>query len=337
MTDPETLLIGDIGATNIRLQLVSRGAGDTQGARETVLASRNYQSLEEPVREVLRQASGKVTRAVLAVAGPVVQGRAALTNLGWAADEHAMAESLGLVSVRLLNDLVAMAWAVPQLRAEDSVCLQAGQAAPSGTIAVVAPGTGLGEAFLTWDGQAYQAHASEGGHADFAAADETQHALLEHLRTRYGHVSCERVCSGRALPDLYGFLRERGVAPERPEVAARLTEAADQTPVIVSAALAGSDPSPLCRAAVDLFAVILAAEAGNMALRVLATGGVYLAGGIPRRLLTVLRSPAFLKPFHSKGRLSPLLARIPLHVVTRPGMGLLGARHYALRQRLDER
>ena len=324
MNDSTAVLVGDIGATNTRLTLV-RGAPDsTPVLHEAVFPSRDYTGLEEPVRKFLRDAPAPAQRAVFAVAGPVVEGRAELTNLGWVLEEEALRESLDLASVRLLNDLVAMAYAIPHLGPESLLTLQEGRPVPGGARAVVAPGTGLGHAFLTWDGSAYRAHPSEGGHGDFAPVGQLQDELLHHLRRRYGHVSCERVCSGRALPDLYAFLQERGTATESEGFAERLAAARDRTPVIVEAAL-GMPPSALCLATVELFAAILAAEAGNVALRVLATGGVYLGGGLPRRLLPVLTRAAFLDPFRQKGRLSPLLSRIPLHVVIRPNVGLLGA------------
>jgi glucokinase len=194
---------------------------------------------------------------------------------------------------------------------------------------VIAPGTGLGQAFLVWDGVEYRAHASEGGHADFAPLGELQDGLLDHLRSRYGHVSCERVCSGRALPEIYEFLKARGTALESEAVAQRLAAAQDRTPVIVEAGLA-PEPCALSRATLELFAAILAAEAGNVALRVLATGGVYLGGGLPRRLLPLLQRADFIARFGQKGRLSSVLAGMPLHVIVRPNVGLLGAIRLAL-------
>lgn len=330
MTPTPTLLVGDIGATRTRLALVSVVDSAPSVLHETDLPSPSFTGLEEPVLELLRHARVRPTRAVFAVAGPVLDGRAALTNLPWVLDEDELRRSLGLSSVRLVNDLVAMADAIPRLGPESLATLQAGRPAPDGTIALVAPGTGLGQAFLTWNGTRYQASPSEGGHADFAPADELQLDLLRWLRARLGHVSTERVCCGRGLPDLYRFLAERGAAPESPAVAERLAAVEDATPVIVAAALDPEHPCPLSRASVELLAAILAAEAGNVALRLLATGGVYLGGGLPRRLLPILQRPAFAERFRDKGRLSPLLARAPLHVVNRPNVGLIGAIQCAL-------
>jgi glucokinase len=320
-----------VGATSTRLALVAGHRASPSILSETMLPSRECGGLETALRAFLRDSSARPRDAVLAVAGPVVDGRANLTNLGWVLDEGALAAALGLRSVRLVNDLVAMAFAVPDLQPDMLSTLQAGHHAPGGALAVIAPGTGLGEAFLTWDGSEYRAHPSEGGHADFAPVGRLQHDLLDFLRARYDHVSCERVCSGRALPELYEFLRDRKAAPETDTVARRLEIANDRTPVIVEAGLAPT-PCPLSLATLELFAAILAAEAGNFALRVLATGGVYLGGGLPRRLLPLLKGSGFLARFVGKGRLTALLSRIPLHVIVRPNVGLRGAIRLALTQ-----
>jgi len=327
---PPPVLVADVGATSTRLALVAGHRTSPSILKETMLPSRECGGLETALRDFLRGSSARPRDAVLAVAGPVVDGRASLTNLGWTLDEGPLAAALGLRSVRLVNDLVAMAFAVPDLQPDMLSTLQAGHHAPGGTLAVIAPGTGLGEAFLTWDGSEYRAHPSEGGHVDFAPVGRLQHDLLDYFRDRYDHVSCERVCSGRALPELYEFLRARKAAPETEAVARRLETVSDRTPVIVEAGLAAT-PCPLSLATLELFAAILAAEAGNFALRVLATGGVYLGGGLPRRLLPLLKGSGFLARFGRKGRLASLLARTPLHVIIRPNVGLRGAIRWALR------
>ena len=321
------VLVGDVGATNTRLALLDRATGER--LRELSVPSRSCSGLIEPALMMLREAACPVRRAVFAVAGAVVEGRAELTNLGWSLDEAGLAAELGLESVHLVNDMVALGHAIPAL-GEDAVrTLQAGRPIAGGAIAVIAPGTGLGEAFLTWDGDGYRVHPTEGGHADFAPLDPTQERLLGWLRSRYGHVSTERVCSGRALPSLYCFLREQGHLVESPVLARLLAPAEDPTPVIVAAALA-SAPDPLAMAAVRLLAEIMVAEAGNMALRTLALGGVYLAGGLPRRLVGLLERPDLRARFGNKGRLSGLLQRVPLRVVLQANAGLVGAIRYAL-------
>ncbi|MFN2564688.1 MAG: glucokinase [Gemmatimonadaceae bacterium] len=324
------LLAGDIGATHARLALVSLEAGLARPVREASFPSQRYPSLEAVVREFLGPPAPPVDRAVFAVAGPVVRGAAELTNLGWVISEEGLRDALGVASVRLLNDVVALAYGVPRL-AEDALrTLQRGAAEAHGAIAVVAPGTGLGEAFLTWDGDAYRAHPAEAGHTDFAPADELQGELLAWLRGRFDHVSFERVCSGQGIPNLYDFLKERDAAPEQPLLAERLAAADDRTPLIVDAAFDERAPCALCLATLDLFAAILAAEAGNAALRVLATGGVYLGGGMPRRVLPLLEREHFLESFRSKDRMAALLAEIPLHVIVARGVALRGAAYVAL-------
>jgi glucokinase len=326
------LLVADIGATHARLALVSPQRGPAHPVREATLPSQEYPGLLELIAAFLRPAGADVERAVLAVAGPVVGGRAELTNLGWTVDEATLRDALGVSSVRLLNDLVAMAYAVPHLSPDALRTLQRGTRAEGGAIGVVAPGTGLGEAFLIWDGARYRACPSEGGHADFAPADALQCELLEWLRARMRGlpVSCEHVCSGRGLPSLYDFLKERGTAPEESWLAERLAAADDRTPVIVEAALDPGAPSALCVATLELFASILAGEAGNAALRLLATAGVYLGGGMPRRILPILERPGVIDRFRRKDRMSTLLSQVPLHVIVARRVPLLGAAYAAL-------
>jgi glucokinase len=194
---------------------------------------------------------------------------------------------------------------------------------------VVAPGTGLGEGFLTWDGEGYQAHPSEGGHSDFAPADQRQLELLQHLKERrHRHVSFEMVCSGLGIPNIYEFLRDTGRESESPEIASQLSAMPDPTPVIVESAFHPAKPCRLCRATIDLFSLILAAEAANVAVKMFATGGIFLAGGLPIRVLPALETEAFLTEFHNKGRFTDFMEHIPLHAVIRR-TSLSGAARYA--------
>jgi len=200
-----------------------------------------------------------------------------------------------------------------------------GQPVFGGALAVVAPGTGLGEAYLIWDGAKYLAFPSEGGHADFAPTTALEAGLLSHLLDRFDHVSCERVCSGMGLANIYAYLKDAGYAEESGRVAGELAFAHDPAPVVVKAALDETRPCRLCRAALDMFVSILGAEAGNMCLKVMATGGVYLGGGIPARILPALEQKGFIKSFRRKGRMSKLMDRIPVHVIMNPKAALLGA------------
>jgi len=317
------LLAGDIGATKTELAVFSSQAGRTPLAA-AAFPSAAYSGLEALVGEFLAQVRLPVEHAVFGVAGPVLEGRVSATNLPWEMEEGHLKAALGLRSVRLINDLEAMAWAIPHLEAADLYTLNPGRPAPGGTIAVIAPGTGLGEAFLTWDGTRYRPYPSEGGHADFAPRSPLEADLWHYLHGRFGHVSYERLCSGRGLPNIYAFLKESGRASEPAWLTTRLRAVEDPTPVLIEAAL-GVRRCEICVTALELFVSILGAEAGNLALKVLARGGVYLGGGIPPRILPALQQENFLEAFRSKGRMEGLLARIPVHVILNPRTGLLGA------------
>lgn len=319
------LLAGDVGGTKTNLALYDMAASPRTPAVEASLPSAHYASLEDLVRDFLKQHAAPVERAAFGVAGPVVDGQATITNLPWKMDEAELARGLGIARVALLNDLEALATAVPALEPADLLTLSAGTPEPHGALAVIAPGTGLGEAFVTFDGDRYRTHGSEGGHADFAPANATQLDLLRTLQARFGHVSYERVCAGIGIPNLYGYLKDVGAAPEPAWLAERLASATDHTPVIVAAAMETMPPDPLCDATLTLFVSILGAEAGNLALKVLAVGGVYVGGGLPPRMLPHFQKPGFLDAFRNKGRFADLLARVPVHVILNSQAGLLGA------------
>jgi glucokinase len=321
----ELLLAGDVGGTKTALAVVAREGGPRAPVAAATYASAGFDDLASLVGAFLAETGLGVTGACFGVPGPVMNGRAQLTNLPWLVDAGALAAAFGWRSAFLLNDVQAAAAAVPDLTPDDLRTLQSGDAVPGGAIAVVAPGTGLGEAYLTWDGQRYRAWPTEGGHADFAPRTPDQVDLLRHLQARFGHVSYERVCCGLGLPNVYAFYRDGGRFTEPPWLTEALASAADPTPVIVGAALDEARPCPLCRATLETFIDVLAAEAGNLALKVVATGGVYLAGGIPPRILPVLTAPSFLATFRAKGRYAGLLARMPVHVVLNPTAALLGA------------
>lgn len=318
------LLAGDIGGTKTLLGLYKPASGARRPIAEAEFKSADYPGLEEMVRDFLSQTGQSAVYASFDVAGPVIGGRARLTNLPWSLEEQALARDLGLKKVALLNDLKAIAYAVPHLEAPDLHTLNPGHPDPQGAIAVVAPGTGLGEAFLVRSGTETIACSSEGGHASFAPADDTQADLWRHVSKKFGHVSYERVCSGQGLPNIYDFLRDTQYAPEPPEFAEQLAAAFDPTPLIVKTALDDPAANPLCAATLQIFVDILGAEAGNLALKVLATGGVYLAGGIPGRILPLLANGRFMKAFVNKGRFADLVRNIPVHVVLSRA-ALLGA------------
>lgn len=323
------LLAGDVGGTKTSLAVFDPTGGLQARLAEATFPSDGFPSLETLVGAFLDGVGLAVDRASFGVAGPVVDGRAVITNLPWVIEEQRLRETLHLSSVRLLNDLGAIAHAVPFLQPADLHTIVEGVPVPGGAIAVIAPGTGLGEAFLTWDGRRHRIHPSEGGHADFAPTNPLELDLLRYLMQRFEHVSYERVCSGRGLPHIYAFLKSVGYAEEPAWLTTRLEAAEDPTPVIVEAAL-GQPPCELCLAALNTFVSVLGAEAGNLTLKVLATGGVYLGGGIPPRILPVLGSTQFTEAFRRKGRFAELLGRVPVQVILHPQVGLLGAACHGL-------
>jgi len=324
------LLAGDIGATKTNLAIYSPEKGAREPLVESTFPSPKYPSLERLTREFLDTADVKVDSASFGVAGPVIKGQAKTTNLPWVIDEVQLRKTLHLSSVHLINDLEAVAYGVTIVGPEDLHTLNKGVPILGATLAVIAPGTGLGEAFLTWNRTRYQAHASEGGHADFGPTNPVQIDLLQYLRDRFGHVSYERICSGHGLPNIYTFLKDRGYAVEQDWLAEQLNAVDDPTPVILNAALDKEKPCELCIAALRIFVSVLGAEAGNLALKVFATGGVYLGGGIPPRIIPALEDKDFMESFAGKGRFSELLARVPVHVIMNPKIALIGAAYYGL-------
>jgi len=323
-------LAGDIGGTKTALALFDRTHGPHHPMAQRTLPSRPYASFADLARDYIGSVQQPVTQATLGVPGPVIEGHVSGTNLPWDMDETSLAQELGLERVRLINDLYALAQAIPTLDSADLVTLNEGQPGQNEPMAVVAPGTGLGTAYLTWDGERYRPQASEAGHADWAPNSAQQARLYSYLAERFGHVSNERVCSGTGIPNLYAFLRDVEDLAEPPELRALLAGAADPVPVIVEAALKAQDAPPICRATLGLFVEILAEVAGNMALAVLARGGVFLGGGIPPKILPALQTPDFVAAFGRKGRLAYLMQEIPVHVIVHPYAGLLGAAAFGL-------
>jgi len=324
----QLLLAGDIGGTKTKLAIYHPKDGPRHPLAEATFPSADFLSLEALVAEFLKGKGWSIYRASFGIAGPVVDGRVQVTNLPWVMDERALSAELG-APVTLLNDLAAIAQGIPFLEAQDLVTLNTGTPAPDGAIAVIAPGTGLGEAFLIWNGGAYVPCASEGGHTDFGPTNSIEMDLLAYLLSRHEHVSYERVCSGIGLPSIYEFLRDTGRYPEPGWLKTELSQAKDPTPVISQAAVTGK--VEICVETLKIFVSILGSEAGNLALKVLATGGVYLGGGIPAHILSFLTDTSFMRAFTAKGRFSEMLARVPVHVIRDPEAGLFGAACHGLR------
>jgi glucokinase len=322
------LLAGDIGGTKTILAVFSLETGPRVPLAQETFPSAAYPHFETLVREFLSHISFPIDLACFGVAGPIVLGRATITNLPWVIEEQELQTTLHLSAVRLLNDLQSIAYGVDFLEPAEIHTLNEGEPVLNGNIAVIAPGTGLGESFLTWNGLDYLPHVSEGGHASFAPLNELQIGLLRYLFARFGHVSYERVCSGMGIPNIYAYLKESGLASEPPLLSERIAAAPDPTRLILQSALDGS--SELCIATLKTFVSILGSEASNLALKVMATGGVYIGGGIPPRILSFLEDEQFLEAFHHKGRFVKLLQDIPVRVILNPMVALLGAAAYGL-------
>ncbi len=323
------VLAGDLGGTKTTLGVFSAERGPRDPVATTRLVSGDYPGLAEMCVGFLRDVNLPVCHAVFGVAGPVIGGKATITNLSWDLAEPVLAKQLGLHRVTLLNDLVAMAHGVPELTEAESVAVIPGTADPVGPIGILAPGTGLGMAWgIRGDDGALRAFPSEGGHTAFAPQGELQVGLLGFLRERYGYVSNERVCSGMGLPNLYAWLRRNDPEAEPEWLAAALAQAEDPTPVIAQAAL--ERDVELARRTLELFARILGSVAGDLALTVLATGGIWIGGGIAPRIVPLLTDGAFREAFITKGRLGRFVETVPVRLILRADTPLVGAASRAL-------
>jgi glucokinase len=318
------LLVGDIGGTNARLSLLSPTG---RQVRKEEYASRGYPSLEAVIQEFLGTVTPKpkVTAAAFGVAGPVVRGRVVTTNLPWVIDAKIIGRKLGIKKVTILNDLVALALgAVRVPRRKLHLLSDAGTPKKRGAnVAVIAAGTGLGEAMLLWDGQGFLPAATEGGHSDFAARDDLEVELLQFLRGRFQRVSYERILSGAGIGNLYDFFLQAKGIPESNENTATIAASTDRNAAISKLGLAGA--SDVASRALHLFGSIYGAEAGNLALKTLALGGVYVCGNIAGHLTPVLDAGAFHRAFREKGRFSSVMEKIPVAVVLDTDVGLAGA------------
>jgi glucokinase len=320
------ILAGDIGGTNARLAYFQPQNGSLRLVTERIFPSREYGEFGEIVTKFLRDSGDRPEVACFGIAGPVRNGRVETSNLPWIIEQSRLAEETQLPNTLLINDLEANAWGIGAMGRQDLVSLN--QAPPSsGNQAVIAPGTGLGEAGLFWDGSHHRVFACEGGHTDFAPQGELQIELLQSLTSRYGHVSYERILSGPGLVNVYEFLRAKNCGDE-PAGFAREISQGDAAAAISRAALRGTNK--LAEQALDLWVSVYGAEAGNLALKTMATGGVFLGGGISPKILSKLTGPIFMSAFLDKGRLRPLLEAIPVQVITNDKAGLLGAARCAL-------
>ena len=321
------LLAGDIGGTKTVLALYQATGGELQRVRDGTFPSRDFPGGLESIVEKFLAAGPAVTitSACFGIAGAVVDGRGVTTNLPWVVDERTLARRIPAERVTLLNDLEAAAFGVLGLGPAQRATLQTGTVRP-GNMALIAAGTGLGEALIPWDGTRHHVLASEGGHADFAPRSDREVALFRWLARQFGHVSYERVLSGPGVFNIYRFLTESEGQPRTPWLAERF-ERGDPSAVIGEAGLAGQDP--VCVATLDLLVSVYGAEAGNLALKGLAVGGVWIGGGVAPKLRPKLEDGTFMRAFCDKGRFATFMSTVPVHIVLDPRAPLIGAAHVA--------
>jgi glucokinase len=325
------ILAGDVGGTKVVLALYESGVGTLERVREQTYSSRDAPSLEALCLDFLgKRPDVTVRMACFGVPGAVVAGTCKTTNLPWTLSESGLSEALKVPRVKLLNDLQAAGYGMLHLKDSELAVLNPGRVVKESNCAVIAAGTGLGEGLLAWTGERFLPLPSEGGHCTFAPQNDLEHELRRFLARRIGtedsHVSWERVLSGPGLANCYDFLKARGVHEESPHVAAKL-KGADKGSVVGIEAVNGNDK--LCTAAADLFASLYGAEAGNVALKFMATGGVYVGGGIAPKLLPVLQRGSFMKAFVAKGRFEELLRNVPVSIALNDKAPLIGAARFA--------
>jgi len=322
------VLAGDVGGTNARLATVELNGRTARIAQQNRYPSGDYPGLTPIVHSFCEGIASRPDRACFGIACPVVGDDCTASNLPWTINARKLAAEIGIPRTTIINDFVAVGYGIELLGPSDLATLQEGTPVPQGPIALIGAGTGLGQGFLLWEGDHYRVLPSEGGHSDYAPHTELQTGLLQYLRQQFDRVSWERLLSGAGIVNVYRYLLASGAAPEQPTVRDEM-EKEDPATVITRHALARTDG--LCDQALDLFCQILGAQAGNLALTVISTGGVYLAGGIAPRIAERLKNGPFLTAFRAKGRMSELLSRIPVHVIMNPNVGLLGAAAVAAR------
>jgi glucokinase len=323
------ILAGDLGGTSTRLAFFTVEDGRLNLVVEKDYSSRAHQELNEIVREFVAHHRLAIEYACFGIAGPVQHGRVETPNLPWVVDQETISRELRIESVWLINDLLANTYGIQVLEEKDFAVLNAGSPNATGNAAVISAGTGLGEAGAYWDGKHYHPFACEGGHTDFAPRNELEIDLLRYLLERFGHASWERVVSGPGLHNIFDFLRSTGRG-EAPAWLIAEMEEKDPSAVISQAALEGR--SELCVQALDLFISCFGAEAGNLALKFLATGGMFVGGGIAPKIIQKLNGQTFIEAFTDKGRFKHLLEAIPVRVILNDKTALLGAARYAALQ-----
>ena len=329
------ILAGDVGGTKVHLALYRFQQGVLQHVREQKFAATHYPDLQSVVREFLNPKDGlngqeEITAACFGVPGPASNNVIHLTNLPWTLDSHQLSRDLGIGHLFLINDLEANGYGIAELSPEQILVLSEGDSSQVGNRALIAAGTGLGEGFLVWDGRSHMPMASEGGHTDFGPRNDLEIELLQYLRADSeigSHVSWERICSGIGLKNIYTFLRDEKKMEESPELRQRMQTTEDPNSVIGE--LGESGENELCSKTLDIFVSAYGAEAGNLALKVLAHGGVYIGGGIAPKILKKMQSGTFMEAFCDKGRMHDLVAQMPVRIILESRAALMGAAAYA--------
>jgi glucokinase len=333
MASNDLILAGDIGGTKTHLALFSYDNNNLKAEFQKTYPSQEYSGLEPVLHEFLATGKHRIGRASFGIAGPLVDGKVNPPNLDWVVDPLSLAETLGLSSLSLLNDLEAAAYGIFTLAPDEFLVLNEGVIRRPGNKALIAAGTGLGETILFDDGKNYYPLASEGGHADFAARNELEIELLRYLIGRFGRVSYERVVSGPGLTNIYDFLKDKAGFVVPGPFAEKIAAAEDRSPLISQAALRG-EPE-IAVQALNMFVSVYGAEAGNLALKGKAIGGVYVGGGIAPKMLNKLKDGTFMHAFNDKGRYQDLVSSIPVYVILNEKAALRGAAYHASFGRTD--
>lgn len=320
------LLIGDIGATKVHLAVYTGKNSFRTPLVSRVYSSGNNPNLDSVVLQFISEHSiQSISKAIFAVAGPVMNGNSNLTNISWNINEKKLQKKLNIPSVRLLNDLEAHAYSIPLLQKNDMYLLNKGKEIPLGNKCIIAPGTGLGEAFLVWAENKYKAVASEGAHASFAPTSSLQVELLEYMKRQIGHVDYDRLCSGKGIANIYSFLKITNKEKEPAWLSKKLEQCDDKTPLIIETALNSDKNCRICKATLQIFLSILGSEASNLALKALATGGVYIGGGIPPRILLAFKNSNFLTAFFNKGPMAHVVKKMPIYIILNKNAPIWGA------------
>ena len=318
-----TILVGDVGGTKTNLAIYRVQGRHSQILHKGKFRSADYRSLELMIKEFLPDGL-QPDRLSVGVAGPVFDGRAMITNLSWEIDQAKLIRNTGIPQVFVINDLVASAYGLAGLTGGDIMTIHAGDRSVKGNAVIISPGTGLGEGGLFFDGTKYHPFGSEGGHADYAPETKTDIQLFQWLQKKYGHVSWERVVSGKGILEIYAFLTRCDLSA----AAGVITEKFKAKDPAAAISLGAREGDSICEQTMQIFLRNLANEAGNLVMKLMGTGGVFIGGGIVPKNLGVLQKRAFVDYFLEAGRMGTLLSKVPVHIVLNEDTALIGANLY---------